>query len=245
MRLSVGILFCLLLPSLVPGQSCFDADETIWQNTWRSCEKSLSPVADYGPSHWIMYDFSEIRNLSKSWIWNTNDPLRLDEGFRDVMIDYSVDGVNWSHWGAFYFPKAKGKAVYGGFPGPDLNGISAQFILLTAMSNHGDEHCMGIAEIKFNLLPGFESSIVSDINTEPHAKSSLSVYPNPAKDYCLLSGLDTQKDIAYRIISPMGIPVAQGIVAGNSNRIALPALPDGIYYLLIEQAIIKLAVNQN
>ena len=70
-----------------------------------------------------------------------------------VKIDYSEDGQNWTALGTMNFPKAKGEAVYGGFSGPDLSNLKAQYVLLTAISNHGDASCAGIAEIKFNLLP--------------------------------------------------------------------------------------------
>ena len=143
---------------------CFEPDAGIWKNTWASCQKSANPKPAYGNSHWIQYDFGTSRNLSTTWVWNTNDPVRLNQGFYQVKIDYSEDGVNWMHWGAFSFPKGPGTAVYGGFAGPDLQNIKARFVLLTALSNHGHPTCAGLAEVKFNLLPedGLEIPIVEE-----------------------------------------------------------------------------------
>ncbi|MEL7378319.1 MAG: fibronectin type III domain-containing protein, partial [Bacteroidota bacterium] len=132
---------------------CFTADATIWQNTWASCTPSSNPKSAYGTSHWIQYDLGQERRLSKSWVWNTNDPQELDRGFKDVHIDYSLDGQNWTYWGSMTFPQGTGTAVYGGFPGPDLVGIQARYILITAIDNYGDGACYGLAEVKFNLLP--------------------------------------------------------------------------------------------
>ena len=115
----------------------------------------MNPKQDYGSTHWIQYDFGAVRTLSKTWVWNTNDPVKLNQGFNQVKIDYSIDGEEWTHWGEMNFPQAQGEAVYSGFPGPDLMNIQAQYVLLTAMSNHGDPNCYGIAEIKFNLLPEY------------------------------------------------------------------------------------------
>ena len=132
---------------------CAEPDGTVWNDTWRSCTPTDNPISEYGESHWIQYNFGSVRNLSKSWVWNTNESGRLEQGFKNVHVDYSLDGEEWTNWGEMTFPKANGDAVYGGFPGPDLSNIQAQFILITAVSNYGDESCFGISEIKFNLLP--------------------------------------------------------------------------------------------
>ncbi len=133
------------------GQN-FEPDASIWLDPWTSCEVKDNPNFEYGSSHWLMYDLGVVRHLSKTWIWNINDPGKLDMGFDKVNVDYSLDGVDWVNWGTMSFPRANGDAVYGGFPGPDLVGIQAQFVLLTAISNHGDANCFGLTEVKFNLL---------------------------------------------------------------------------------------------
>ncbi len=146
------ILGMLLVANLLSAQ-CEDADASIWLDTWASCQASPNPKVEYGNTHWIQYDFGSVRNLSKTWVWNTNDPSQLQRGFQQVKVDYSTDGELWSYWGEMVFPMGSGEAVYGGFSGPDMVGIQAQYVLLTAMSNHGDASCYGLAEMKFNLLP--------------------------------------------------------------------------------------------
>lgn len=147
-------LFVFIVISQMGMAQCFEPDASIWLDTWASCEESPNPKTEYGNTHWIQYDFGSVRTLSKSWVWNANDPNKLEQGFNLVKIDYSTDGETWEYWGEMNFPKAEGAAVYGGFPGPDLLGIEAQYVLLTAMSNHGDPSCAGFAEIKFNLMQG-------------------------------------------------------------------------------------------
>ena len=147
-----SLVFQLLLVQGLFAQ-CFEPDASIWLDTWASCSMSSNPKAEYGSSHWIQYDFGEVRQLSKTWVWNTNDPSELDRGFNQVKVDYSIDGSEWIYWGEMNFPMAPGTAIYGGFPGPDLVDLEARFVLLTASSNHGDPSCSGLAEIKFNLLP--------------------------------------------------------------------------------------------
>ena len=152
MKLLNIIFINLLFAASLCGQ-CFDADASIWLNTWTSCEENANPKAEYGNGHWIQYDFGSVRKLSNSWVWNTNDLTRLNQGFNQVQIDYSNDGINWTNFGEMNFPIGTGEAIYGGFAGPVLVGIEAQYILVTALSNHGHATCSGIAEIKFNLLP--------------------------------------------------------------------------------------------
>ncbi|MEL6191848.1 MAG: T9SS type A sorting domain-containing protein [Bacteroidota bacterium] len=133
--------------------NCITPDASIWKDTWASCEATPSPNLANGTSHWIQYDLGLVRKLSKTWVWNTNDPNKLTEGFRRVKVDYSLDGRNWTSWGEMEFPQAQGSAIYGGFSGPDLVGVEARYVLLTALSNHGASSCYGLAEVKFNLLP--------------------------------------------------------------------------------------------
>ncbi|MEM6396941.1 MAG: fibronectin type III domain-containing protein [Bacteroidota bacterium] len=152
MRYIIFVLVATFFFSQLTAQ-CFEPDATIWQNTWASCTPSPNPKTEYGNSHWILYDLGKAQKLSKTWIWNTNDPSELDRGFKDVKIDYSLDGENWTFWGDMIFPQGSGTAIYGGFPGPDMIGIRARYILITVLNNFGDPNCYGLAEVKFNLLP--------------------------------------------------------------------------------------------
>lgn len=147
------LVFLFVTNSSYAQSQCFEPDANIWKDTWASCQKTANPNLEYANSHWIQYDLGTARNLSKTWVWNTNDPTKLNQGFKLVTIDYSNDGENWTHWGQMNFPKANGQAVYGGFAGPDLQTIKARYVLITALSNHGHGTCAGLAEIKFNLLP--------------------------------------------------------------------------------------------
>ena len=150
---SLFLLMVLAGTTALAQANCVTPDASIWKDTWASCEATPSPNLANGTSHWIQYDLGLVRKLSKTWVWNTNDPNKLNEGFRRVKVDYSLDGREWTNWGEMEFPQAQGNAIYGGFSGPDLVGIEARYILLTALSNYGSPTCHGLAEVKFNLLP--------------------------------------------------------------------------------------------
>ncbi len=161
-----SLIYCILIfcNSLLFAQTeCYEPDASIWVDTWVSCERSPNPKSEYDNAHWIQYDFGSDHTLAQTWVWNTNDPARLNQGFNLVKVDHSLDGQTWDYWGELNFPKGEGTAVYSGFAGPDLSGITARYVLLTVMSNHGDPSCSGIAEIKFNLsAPSFTPDFNED-----------------------------------------------------------------------------------
>ncbi len=224
--LSVNILF---------SQDCFAPDEKIWQNPWQSCQQSSNPNSDYGQSHWIMYNLGEIRLLSKSWIWNCNDPKKLSQGFADIKVDYSSDGVNWTYWDDFYCPKANGDLVYPGFSGPDLQGIKAQFILLSVISTHGDGDCASLSDIKFNLLPGYEEGVTSSTLQITNEDKSFHVYPNPCHDIIYISG-DLSRAVEFNIYNVIGRLQAKGSLL-KINSINIENLQSGTYFIHLGQEV--------
>jgi len=72
-------------------------------------------------------------------------------GFKEIAIDYSVDGTNWSEIGTFQLPEATGATDYQGINGLDLSGHSARYILITAISNWDDGACAGLSEVRFEV----------------------------------------------------------------------------------------------
>jgi len=86
----------------------------------------------------------------------------LNSGLKNVVIDYSVDGSDWTILVISQFEKGTGANNYDGFDGPIFQNNSARYVLLTAISNWGDINCSGITEIKFNLT---ELNEIEEINT--------------------------------------------------------------------------------
>ncbi|MEO1652453.1 MAG: discoidin domain-containing protein, partial [Bacteroidota bacterium] len=114
------VFLCLGSLSYTWAQCAEQAD--IWQNTWQSCQTAANPNPVRGEGHWIMYDFGIAYKLSTTRIWNSNEPSTLDMGFKDISIDYSMDGTNWQELGKYQLERGTGQAIYGGIPGPDFNG---------------------------------------------------------------------------------------------------------------------------
>lgn len=151
----------LLATSEVAAQ-CADPDASIWNDTWHSCVTAESPNPHRGEGHWIQYDFGNIYTLTTTHIWNTNEAGKLDEGFQEVIVDYSLDGEEWLTLDTVQFEQGTGLATYGGFTGFDFAGDSARYVLLTALSNYGHPTCYGLAEVKFNLKLNMEGESGED-----------------------------------------------------------------------------------
>ena len=169
MRNIILVAVCILFEFnvLIAQSSCFTPDESIWLTPWLSCNTADHPIESYGQKHWIQYDFGKARSLSKTWVWNVNDPEKLNTGFNEVAIHYSLDGLAWTHWGDMNFPKGTGEFIYPGFSGPNLYGVSARFIIITGLSNYGDQNCSGFSDIKFNLFNRVDQGYRDIFDGEP------------------------------------------------------------------------------
>lgn len=150
---------------------CFpDRHNTSWFDGWISCEMKENPNEARDEGHWISYDFGKPYQLKELKVWNINDPDLLDYGAKTVMIDYSLDGLNWIEYGLQTFPKADGLRNYEGDIITNFNGIKARYLILTAIDNYGGD-CTGFAELRI------EVDTAKDENEDVCIIAD--VYPNP------------------------------------------------------------------
>lgn len=120
-------------------------------DSWESCTPSLNPNAARGVSHWIQYDLGQVLLLNESHIWNYNVEGAIGKGFKDVVIDYSTDGNTWTQLGEMQeWTQASGTVGYTGFVGPNFNGVTARYILITALNNWDNGICSGFSKITIN-----------------------------------------------------------------------------------------------
>ncbi|MEM6319576.1 MAG: 3-coathanger stack domain-containing protein [Bacteroidota bacterium] len=141
-------------PDFVETSSCGVSEKVsnTAEDTWESCTMSPNPNAGRGNSHWIQYDLKSVYLLTESHIWNYNVANNTGKGFKEVVIDYSTDGTNWTQLGGIHqWNQATGTVGYEGFEGPNFNGVSARYILITALNNWDNNGlCSGFSKITFN-----------------------------------------------------------------------------------------------
>ena len=133
-------------------EECAEGEEHSNDSTdaWLSCQPFQNPNPARGIGHWIQYDFGMPYILNGANVWNYNAVGNTNLGFNEVSIDYSLDGITWTTLGDFNWNQANGNSEYTGFNFSQLSGISARYILITALSNFGGDNCYGISEIVFS-----------------------------------------------------------------------------------------------
>ncbi|MCF6171394.1 MAG: discoidin domain-containing protein [Bacteroidales bacterium] len=214
---------------------CFpDRHNSTWFDGWISCDEAESPNPERGMSHWIMYDFVYQYQLGQVHLWNSNDPKNLDRGVKQMIVDYSTDGENWTELGTYNMEMASGKTTYQGFDGPDFEGTEARYLLLTAKSNWGGD-CVGFSEIRIQVEG------VNDIDENELTETlRVTVFPNPFKT-AFKAEVKTQKreNIAYRLIDIYGRQLRSGTVEqqGSTTYITVQVadLQPGVYFLIVQQ----------
>jgi len=97
-----------------------------------------------------MYDFGNPYRLSTMHLWNCNQFGETNQGINEYIVDYSMDGITWISIGEYNLDEATGSSFYEGQEGPDFNLIDAQYVLITAVSNHGGA-CYSLGEMRINI----------------------------------------------------------------------------------------------
>ncbi len=115
-----------------------------------------SAITDPGPV-WIQYQFDQAYKLTEMWVWNYNVEFEqvLGYGFKDVTIEYSLDGKTWTLLKDTQFAQATAAANYAHNTTVDLGGITAQYVRLTVKSNYTQVGLKqyGLSEVRFYYVP--------------------------------------------------------------------------------------------
>ena len=116
----------------------------------------LSDIAAPQPA-WILFEFDNVYKLDEMWVWNSNESLEtsIGLGFKDVVIEYSTDGVDYTTLGATHeFAQGDGSASYAHNTTVDMAGVGAKYVKLTANSNWKNIlQQFGLSEVRFFSVP--------------------------------------------------------------------------------------------
>jgi hypothetical protein len=129
------------------GHSTLDAD--MW----------ISNLAGPQPT-WIQYEFDRVYKLDEMWVWNYNMSVEavLGVGFKDVTVEYSVDGVDWDSLGDLVFAQGTSADGYAHNTTVDFGGVAAKYVKLTPKSNWGGFIAQyGLSEVRFFYIPAAAS----------------------------------------------------------------------------------------
>ncbi len=116
----------------------------------------LSDVSEPN-SAWLQYEFEKPQKLHQMLVWNFNGQgLNALSGCKDVMVQTSLDGTNWTPVGGVSeFALATGTSGYAPGTIVDFDGIDARYVHLGIMSNWSggfiDQY--GLSEVQFWHIP--------------------------------------------------------------------------------------------
>ena len=104
---------------------------------------------------WIQYEFDQVYKLYEMQVWNYNVAfeLLLGFGFKDVTIEYSENGTDWTVLKDVQFAQATAKATYTANNLVDLEGVGAKYVRLTANTGFGGMGSYGLSEVRFLYTP--------------------------------------------------------------------------------------------
>ncbi len=105
----------------------------------------------------IQYEFERVRKLHEMLLWNYNEQFELMLGFgiKDVTVEYSENGVDWTILGNVELAQATAQADYTANTTVDFGGVAARFVKLTVNSSHGTQPVpqYGLSEVRFMFIP--------------------------------------------------------------------------------------------
>jgi len=119
-------------------------DEAMW----------LTGTGEPGPA-WIQYEFDRVYKLHEMWVWNYNVVFEqvLGYGLKDVTVEFSDNGTDWTVLDEVEFAQGSSAEGYAHNTVVDLGGATAQYVRLTARDNWGALAQYGLSEVRFFSTP--------------------------------------------------------------------------------------------
>ncbi|MHC4165826.1 MAG: hypothetical protein ACYSWQ_02585, partial [Planctomycetota bacterium] len=129
------------------GLDADDLHDVNEYNMWLSDRGATEPA-------WIQYEFDRAYKLHELLVWNYNRfrEDRLGFGFKDVLIEHSMDGIDFTALDPLQFDQATGKEPTSPIT-VALNDLVATHVRLTAVSNFEGRSQYGLSEVRLLYLP--------------------------------------------------------------------------------------------
>jgi len=104
---------------------------------------------------YIQFEFDRIHKMHEMEVWNHNFlfEMALGMGIKDVTVEYSTDGTEWTTLTDAQLAQAPGVATYTANTTVPLDGVAAKFVRLLVHSNYGGGTQYGLSEIRFLSIP--------------------------------------------------------------------------------------------
>ncbi len=162
----------------------------------------------------VEYAFDRAYKLHELWLWNSNQLIETFVGFgaKEVVIEYSLDGENWTVLkGVGPLAQAPGAPGYAHNNTIDLGGATAQYVRMTIISVQGIATQVSLSEVRFFFIP--------TAATRPHPETGAT---DVAPDVMLSWGRDGREADRHEIY--LGTDPADLALAGTVNESSFDTL---------------------
>ncbi len=130
------------------GLDAEDQHSTVSGDMW------LAGVPE-GEDLYIQYEFDNVYKLHEMLVWNYNVQFELILGFglKDVTVEYSENGTDWTTLGDVELAKATAAPTYTANTAVDFGGVPARYVRLMVNSGWGMMGQYGLSEVRFLYIP--------------------------------------------------------------------------------------------
>jgi hypothetical protein len=130
------------------GLNADDQHSIISNDMWLGLPVGDEPV-------WIQWDFDGVYKLHEMMVWNYNVQFELLLGFgvKDVTVEYSENGTDWTALGDVTLNQATAKATYVANTTVDFQGVAAKSVRMTVNGGFGVMSQYGLSEVRFMYIP--------------------------------------------------------------------------------------------
>ncbi len=104
---------------------------------------------------YVQYEFDRVYKLHEMLVWNYNSQFELILGFglKDVTVEYSENGTDWTSLGDVQFAQGTAKTTYTANTTVEFNGVPAKYVRLNVNSGWGMMGQYGLSEVRFLYIP--------------------------------------------------------------------------------------------
>ena len=142
------------------GLDALDQHGTTATDMW------LSSASDQHP--WIQYEFDKVYKLHEMWVWNSNQMIEsfLGLGAKDVVIETSIDGAEWTAVeDVTQFNQGTGTQNYTHNTTISLGSALAKYVRITINTGYGMLAQYGLSEVRFFSIPTYAREPVPAVGT--------------------------------------------------------------------------------
>ncbi len=134
----------------INGSGLNESDQHLMDSSgmWLGLPNGADPV-------WILYAFDRVYKLHEMLIWNHNSEfeLILDIGLKNVTVEYSTDGIDWTSLGEVEFAQGTASNDYTYNTTVEFDDVPAKYVRFSVNSNHGTVPQYGLSEVRFLYIP--------------------------------------------------------------------------------------------